>query len=333
MTADLKILLLGASGYIGGTVLVDLLKTHKPDNITALIRDDAKAAILQPLSINLVKGNVEDATLIEQLARSHDAVLNFAVPFAGGDASIQALVDGLEARAATSDIKPVLLQTSGTGSVMYGWNGEAGTDVWRDSDHNRWEALPAEAFFHSGDKIVAKAAERGIISAYIVMSPTVYGQGTGPGNKLSLQIPAYVRYAKRTGQAAYIGQGENIWGNVHIQDLSDLYLLLLDHSLNAPATTQASEASHGWSNLIYAGLDQHAWGPVITLIGDLLYARGEVTQSGAISLKDDEGDLYMFGTNSFMEVSEKAKALGWRQRGPNLVDAVKLALPVNKGTA
>ena len=32
--------------------------------------------------------------------------------------------------------------------------------------------------------------------------------------ELSLQIPAYVRYAKRTGQAAYIGKGENIWGNV-----------------------------------------------------------------------------------------------------------------------
>jgi len=73
---------------------------------------------------------------------------------------------------------------------------------------------------------VAKAAERGIISAYVIMSPTVYGQGTGPGNsmsairleadnlELSLQIPAYVRYAKRTGQAAYIGKGENIWGNV-----------------------------------------------------------------------------------------------------------------------
>jgi hypothetical protein len=29
---------------------------------------------------------------------------------------------------------------------------------------------------------LAAAAERGIISAYIVMSPTVYGPGLGPGN-------------------------------------------------------------------------------------------------------------------------------------------------------
>ncbi|OCF36054.1 hypothetical protein I316_01926 [Kwoniella heveanensis BCC8398] len=328
MTTSPKILILGASGYIGGTVLVDLLKTHAPENITALVRDVAKAALLEPLKINIVKGSVEDVSLIQQLARFHDAVLNFAVPFAGGDGSIQALVDGLEARAASTGIKPVLLQTSGTGSIMYGSNGEAGTDVWKDSDHERWEALPDEAFFHSGDRIIARAAERGIISAYIVMSPTVYGQGTGPGNKLSLQIPAYVRYAKRTGQAAYIGKGENIWGNVHIQDLSDLYLLLLAYSLHAPDSTKATEGSHGWSNLIYAGLDQHTWGPVVTLIGDLLHARGEVIQAGASSLEDGKGDLYMFGTNSFMEVSEKAKALGWKQRGPSLIEAVKMALPV-----
>jgi hypothetical protein len=30
----------------------------------------------------------------------------------------------------------------------------------------------------------------------------------------SLQLPAYTRYAKEHGQAAYIGEGENIWGNV-----------------------------------------------------------------------------------------------------------------------
>jgi hypothetical protein len=32
--------------------------------------------------------------------------------------------------------------------------------------------------------------------------------------ELSLQVPAYVRYAKTNGQAAYIGKGDNIWGNV-----------------------------------------------------------------------------------------------------------------------
>ncbi|KAK6908662.1 hypothetical protein I204_02046 [Kwoniella mangroviensis CBS 8886] len=330
MSSDLQILILGASGYIGGTLLVDLLKEYKPSSITTLVREDTKKSLLEPLGVNVVVGNVEDATFLQGLASQYDVIVNFAVPFGGEDASIQALVDGLEQRASSgaTKVKPVLLQTSGTGSIMYGSNGETGTDVWKDSDHERWEALPDNAFFHSGDRIISKAAARGIVSAYIVMSPTVYGQGTGPGNKLSLQVPAYVRYAKRAGQAAYIGKGENIWGNVHVQDLTDLYVLLMKHSLSNPESTKATGESHGWSNLIYAGLNQHTWGPIIKLVGDQLHARGDIANPGAKSIEDGQGEMYMFGTNSFMEVSEKARALGWKQRQPSLEDAIKLALPV-----
>jgi hypothetical protein len=34
----------------------------------------------------------------------------------------------------------------------------------------------------------------------------------------------------------------------------------------------------------------------------------------------------MFGGNSFMAVSEKAKALGWDRRQPDIMEAMKLAL-------
>ncbi|ODN76007.1 hypothetical protein L202_05967 [Cryptococcus amylolentus CBS 6039] len=330
MSTQPKILILGASGYIGGTILVDLLKTHNPANITVLVRDTTKEALVKPLTVNIVVGSFDDVALIRSLAEANDVIINCAVPFGGGDASIQALVDGLEARANKGAVKPVLLQISGTGTIMYGANGEKGTDVWKDTDYKRWEALPQTAFFHSGDTIVARAVERGVISAYIVMVPTVYGQGTGPGNNLSLQIPAYVRYAKRTGQAAYIGKGDNVWGNVHVQDLSDLFILLLTHALSNPAATTALPGSHGWSNLIYAGVDTHAWKPIIELIGDLLHARGDIPNPGAISIGEGEGDMYMFGGNSFMAVSEKAAALGWKRRQPGLVDSVKLALSVGK---
>jgi hypothetical protein len=61
------------------------------------------------------------------LVKASDVVFNFAVPFGGGDAAIQAMVDGLEARARAGHSKPVLLQTSGSGSVLYGENGEEQT--------------------------------------------------------------------------------------------------------------------------------------------------------------------------------------------------------------
>ena len=114
---------------------MDLLKKHQPGEITALVRDDKQKALLAPLKINVVLGTLSDIPLLARLVAASDLVLNFAVPFSGGDESIQTIVDGLEARAksATASVKPVLLQTSGTGSVLYGSNGEAGTDIWRVS--------------------------------------------------------------------------------------------------------------------------------------------------------------------------------------------------------
>jgi len=91
--------------------------------------------------------------------------------------------------------------------------------------------------------------------------------------------------------------------------------------------TIATVGSHGWSNLVYSGLGQHTWGPIISLVGDLMFARGEVTQRGAISIGEGEGDMFMFGGNSFLAVSEKAKAFGWMQKEKGIEGSIQDALP------
>lgn len=114
---------------------MDLLQKHEASQITALVRDDKQKSLLEPLGINVVIGTLSDIPLLAKLVAASDLVFNFAVPFSGGDESIQAIVDGLEARAqsSTASTKPVLLQTSGTGSVLYGSNGKAGDDIWKVS--------------------------------------------------------------------------------------------------------------------------------------------------------------------------------------------------------
>jgi uncharacterized protein YbjT (DUF2867 family) len=131
-----QILILGAAGYIGGeplpgTVLVDLLKSHPARNIAALVRTDDKQSLLAGLGVNTVIGSVDDTALLSSLVSKADVVFNFAVPFFGGDAAMQTIVNALEERAKTSAVKPVFLQTSGSGSIMYGSDGVAGEDVWK----------------------------------------------------------------------------------------------------------------------------------------------------------------------------------------------------------
>lgn len=149
-----SILILGAAGYIGGTVLVDLLKSHAASSITALVRTEDQQSKLAPLGINVVIGTTEDIPLLTSLVAVSDVVFNFTVPFQGGNESIKAIVDTLTERAAKGDSpKPVLIQSSSTISIMFGSNGEAGSSDWKDTDYNRWEALPDSAPFHGGDKM------------------------------------------------------------------------------------------------------------------------------------------------------------------------------------
>jgi nucleoside-diphosphate-sugar epimerase len=61
----------------------------------------------------------------------------------------------------------------------------------------------------------------------IIMSPTIYGVGSGIFNKLSIQVPTMMRSAIKSGEAIMIGQGEGVWDYVHIADLARLYELLV----------------------------------------------------------------------------------------------------------
>src|SRR6267143_171154 len=80
------------------------------------------------------------------------------------------------------------------------------------------------------DQAVFDAATQGVRS--VVIRPTmIYGEGRG-SRKESAQVPALIDNAKKAGVGLHIGKGENIWANVHIDDVTELYLLALQ---KAPA--------------------------------------------------------------------------------------------------
>ncbi|MEX3012767.1 NAD-dependent epimerase/dehydratase family protein [Acinetobacter baumannii] len=62
------------------------------------------------------------------------------------------------------------------------------------------------------------------------MPPTVFGVGLGPfaANRMSIQIPRLVYHSLVRRQVMTVGTGDNIWPNVHVADLAELYLLIMD---------------------------------------------------------------------------------------------------------
>jgi hypothetical protein len=115
---------------------------------------------------------------------------------------------------------------------------------------------------------------------------------------------------------------------VHVEDLSQLTVAVTEYALRNPDKTTASSSSKGWENLIYSGVDTHTWGPVTKVLGDLLFARGETSKPSAIQLAEGEGILYMFGGNSFLATSKKARVLGFKPKQKDLVSSMQDALRV-----
>lgn len=58
--------------------------------------------------------------------------------------------------------------------------------------------------------------------------PTIYGTGRGEGNTRSIQLPDLAKGFLQKGHGFQVGVGESYWTNVHVRDLSKIYLKLVE---------------------------------------------------------------------------------------------------------
>lgn len=73
-----KIFLLGATGYIGGSLLTTLLKSPEKYAVSALVRSKEQAEKLSLLGVTPVLGSLDDADVLYEAAKNADAVVNVA---------------------------------------------------------------------------------------------------------------------------------------------------------------------------------------------------------------------------------------------------------------
>ncbi|QPQ25910.1 MULTISPECIES: NAD-dependent epimerase/dehydratase family protein [Lonsdalea] len=75
------------------------------------------------------------------------------------------------------------------------------------------------------EKILGAKGIRGIV----LCNSLIYGEGKLPGTR-SVQIPLLMNQARESGVMRIVGKGVNIWSNVHIDDLCELYRLALEEA-------------------------------------------------------------------------------------------------------
>ncbi|KAJ6550982.1 hypothetical protein DFH09DRAFT_1039023 [Mycena vulgaris] len=315
----IKVLVTGATGFIGGTVIASLL--HREDykrgdvEVTCLVRDEGRAAVLRArVGVKVVVGDLDDVDIVVAAAAEADVVIHTAN--ADHPKGGRAILDGLKARHACTGIRSILIHSSGTGALTDNARGEfASEKVYEDIDCADIRAIPKTYVHRETDTMISEASVEGYIRGYVVMPPLIYGRGTGPFSRTSVQVPALIRAALKLGQAIHVGPGLSMWNGVNIQDLVDLYFILIDDALSG-----SPKAPTGLECFYFCATDTYSWKDLAEAIGQRLHAKGVIPTSQARALlpTEEEGVLgtwsgFAYGSNSRSK-TRKAYGLGWQPK-------------------
>ncbi|MBD8121922.1 NAD-dependent epimerase/dehydratase family protein [Pseudomonas lutea] len=281
----MNVFITGAAGFIGGSNATGLV--NKGHQVTGLVRNAEQAAELKALGIEPVIGTLDDEALLIEQARKADGVINAASSDHRG--AVEALLSGLR-----GTNKP-FLHTSGSSIVGDASGGEGSDNIYYEGQLPT--ATPDKAARVAIDDLVLAAANDGVRSA-VLCNSLIYGHSLGV-RRDSVQLPRLIKQARKSGVVRHVGTGGNIWSNVHINDVVELYALALE---NTPAGTfyfvESGEASfRDMSNAIAEAL---GLGPAQDW-----------------PLKDAEAEWgyemanYGLGSNSRVRGKHARKLLGW----------------------
>lgn len=226
----MNVFVTGAAGFIGGSIATGLVQAGH--NVTGLVRSAEQADELKALGMDAVIGTLDDSQLLAQQARAADAVINAASSDHRG--AVEALLDALRGS------NKVFLHTSGSSIVGDASGGKSSDDIYYED--NLPEPTVDKADRVAIDNLVLAAAQDGVNSA-VICNTLIYGHSLGV-NRDSVQLPRLLKQARKSGVVRHVGTGQNIWSNVHIEDVVALYQLAL--TKNVPGTfyfVESGEAS------------------------------------------------------------------------------------------
>ncbi|CAI6333471.1 unnamed protein product [Periconia digitata] len=324
-----KVFITGATGYIGGDALYTIANTYPDLEFTALVRNSDKGAKVasQYPKIKLVYGELDRFDLLTTEAAKADIVLHTAN--AGNLEAVNALIAGL----AQKKTPGYLIHTSGTGTLgtpdflnnTLGSHSDKMYDDWDGigevaSTPESWGARKVEKAI-----LTASSKNPGNIFTAIVAPPLIYGEGRGPDNQRSIQVPNMVKATLERGKGFYLGEGKNVWHVVHVQDLSDVFLRLVTSALQAGG----GKATWNETGYYFTETGDVVWGEISNAIAKAAVERNLIANTELDSLTGDEANeilppygAYIWGTNSKAKGIRASRLLNWKPEKEGLFDTI-----------
>jgi nucleoside-diphosphate-sugar epimerase len=293
----MKVFCTGASGYIGGSVSAHLVAAGH--QVTGLVRTREKADAVRARGIEPLLGTLDDGKDLAQAAQAADIVVNAAS--ADHDGAVAALLGAMAGSG------KLFIHTSGSSIVGTRARGHRSDAIFDES--SPITPSPARAGRVALNDLILSYRDKGC-RPVIICPSLIYGLGHGV-EPHSMQVPLLIDLARKRGCAAHAGPGENIWSNVHIDDLVTLYALAIE------------KASAG--GFFFAENGENSMREVCEAINRMLGHEGAPSSMSMEEAASEWGEGLAEDTmasNSRVR-AVRARQLGWKPRADSLVEEIE----------
>ncbi|KAK7679039.1 hypothetical protein QCA50_017983 [Cerrena zonata] len=169
---------------------------------------------------------------------------------------------------------------------------------------------------------IVEADEQAYVKSHIVIPGLIYGIASGTvanagiQETLSARISNLILAALDRGRLGMVGDGQAIWPNIHIDDVVDLILRVLDVQLSISPIGE-----HGRREYYFATNGEHRWYDLSKAIGDA-FTHAELARASQLepsSFSDEELTQYMGSVEMGQQMRHNIRCrsnhgvqLGWR---------------------
>ena len=355
MTTD-SILIIGASGQVGGPLLTVLHKRYQSIPITVFLRTRALDSTVETLSnVSVVHGDFETPeglALLEEQASKHSIVINTATSrFLDMN---EAILRGLEKYKATTSQNPSFVHITGTGNFLdhsetgeFHSNGEvAGLRLpFDDADPAAVRKINVDHMPNgASDEAIMSFANKGKANVYFVCPSAVYGtskdhvgrlatteEGRRYATATGLWVGSMLFNIREKGFSPQVGPGKNQFFIVHVDDVVSLTMLVFAKAIRERDGKDDNTGKRGaygiddvYSNFYIAAADKHASSEIAEVFakaaGKLGIADGELHVKSVPY--EEAGPIASYLSSNMLIQVNNAKKLGWVPKASGLAETL-----------